>query len=155
MAGEAGRRSVRRRGISPVFIGILVFLVLVAAVVISFLYQRYSLGKTYANLDDVYPVSSDEAVVFVDYEQIEAHAIVKNGTAYLDLDTIHQYLDERYYIGSSGELRYVLPGEIVLIAEGATHFSMQGQSVSLDHETFFPRRIRPGFRWILCRSSPS
>lgn len=139
MAGETGRRSMRRREVSPVFIGVLVFLVLAAVAVIAFLYQRFSMGKTYADLDEVYPVPVDEALVFVDYEPVEGHGIAKNGTVYLDLDTVHQFLDDRYYIGSSGELRYVLPGEIVLIAEGSTHFAMQGNTVALDHEAFFTK----------------
>ena len=128
------RKKKKKSGnLMPVLVTAGVILILVIALVISFVWKKYSLGTERAVLSNVYTVSGDQVNVFVDMEELPSHGVVRDGVFYLDLDTVRENLDSRYYLDSDNTIRYCLPQEIVKVPAGSASFGMQGQTVNLGH----------------------
>lgn len=92
-----------------------VLLVIVALVILgggSFvgmkLYDKYSEGTTMADRREYYGlVTSEAGAVMLDGEILDANCRILNNTCYLDLDTVQQYLHNRFYYSElSREIRY-------------------------------------------------
>ena len=72
------------------------------------LYNKYSEGTTRADLRKYYELSSsDVGAVMLDGAILDAECRVLNGICYLDLNTVQQYLHNRFYYSElSREIRY-------------------------------------------------
>ena len=72
------------------------------------LYNKYSEGTTWADLNDYFELESAElGAIMLDGAILDANCRVLNGICYLDLNTVQQYLHNRfYYTELSREIRY-------------------------------------------------
>lgn len=93
----------------PILILIVLILLLMAGVGFSILYPKYSYSDERANLQEYFGISNEEQVAIVlGDELIEEKAILRDGVYYLDLNTIHTYFNERFYLDNSVESQALL-----------------------------------------------
>lgn len=100
------------------------------------LYSKYSEGTEWADLTEYFELStSGEGAVMLDSTILDAKCRILNGICYLDLDTVQQYLHNRfYYTELSRELRYTDAVMIVTVPlDGGTWSSVtEGQTSSFE-----------------------
>lgn len=93
----------------PILILIVLLLLLAAGVFFVVIYPKYSYSDERADLQEYFGISSAEQVAIVlGDELIEEKAILRDGVYYLDLDTIHTYFNERFYLDNSVESQALL-----------------------------------------------
>lgn len=93
----------------PMLIAIVLILFLLAGLAFSVFYEKYSYSDERADLQEYYGLTSEEEVAIVlGNELIEEKAICRDGVYYLDLDTIHTYFNERFYLDNSVESKALL-----------------------------------------------
>ena len=80
------------------------------------LYSKYSEGTEWADLGEYYGLESpEEGAVMLNGAILEDKCRVLNGICYLDVNTVQQYLHNRfYYTELSGEIRYTDASTIVI-----------------------------------------
>lgn len=110
-----------KKKIIPALIAIFFILVIVAGAAGVFLYQRFSYSKERADLDAYFNLqSADEAAIIYNDEIAEQKGILQDGHCYLDLDTVHSLINDRFYVDFNEKLLlYALPDEVVRIELGA------------------------------------
>lgn len=109
-----------KKKIIPALVAILLIVLIVAAAAGIFFYQRYSYSKEEADRNAYFGLESEEdvAVVYND-EIVDQKGILQDGHCYLDLDTVHSLLNDRFYVDYHEKLLlYALPDEVVRIELG-------------------------------------
>lgn len=105
------------------------FLIAVALIIIiggvafgSKIIEKYSYSKERADLNAYYQISSEEDVAIVLHNEIiEERARVFDGVYYLDLDTVHTYLNDRFYEDKEENLLlYTVPTDIIRTQIGSS-----------------------------------
>lgn len=105
------------------------FLIAVALIIIiggvafgSKIIEKYSYSKERADLNAYYQNSSEEDVAIVLHNEIiEERARVFDGVYYLDLDTVHTYLNDRFYEDKEENLLlYTVPTDIIRTQIGSS-----------------------------------
>ena len=97
--------------------------------------EKYSYSKERADLNAYYNISdSKDAAIVLQNEIVEERARVLEGTWYLDLDTIHKYLNDRFYMDRNEDLLlYTLPDDIVKVVIGSSVKETEDGSEDLDY----------------------
>ena len=82
------------------------------------LYNKYSEGTTWADLTKYYALeSSDVGAIMLDGAILDEKCRILNGICYLDLNTVQQYLHNRFYYSElSREIRYTDATTVVVAA---------------------------------------
>lgn len=62
------------------------------------LLERYSYSKEMADLNEYYQVSGEQSAIILQDEMVEEKAIIRNDMCYLELATVHKYLNEIFYV---------------------------------------------------------
>lgn len=111
-----------KRRMIPVLIAIALIFIILAGAAGAFLYERYSYSKEQADLDAYFGLSRDSDVAIVLNDEIaEEKGLLYDGRCYLDLETVHAYINDRFYVDyKEGLLLYALPEEVVSAAVGET-----------------------------------
>ena len=108
--------------IIPALIAILLILLIGAGAAGSYLYQKYSYSKELADLDQYFGLAAaDEAAIVLNHDFAPEKGLMKDGHCYLDLETVHTYLNDRFYVDYHEKLLlYTLPDEVVSLGLGET-----------------------------------
>lgn len=93
-----------KRRILPVLIAIFLILIIGGGAVGKVLYDKYSYSKERADLNEFYEVSGEESAIILQDEMVPEKALIRDGRCYFDLDTVHKYLNEIFYIDMSENL---------------------------------------------------
>ncbi len=102
----------------------LLILIIGGAAVGKVVYDKYSYSKERVNLDEFYQVSGEESAIILQDEMMEEKAIIKDGICYFDLDTVHKYLNEIFYVDlSENLLLYTTAVENIRVNLGGTAYS--------------------------------
>lgn len=106
----------------PVLIAVFLIVVILAGAAGVFLFEKYSYSKETADLDSYFGLTKSEDVAIVLNDEIaKEKGILYQGHCYLDLKTVHSYLNDRFYVDyKEGLLLYALPDEVVSVALGET-----------------------------------
>ena len=106
----------------PALIAILLILLIGAGAAGSYLYQKYSYSKELADLDQYFGLAAaDEAAIVLNHDFAPEKGLMKDGHCYLDLETVHTYLNDRFYVDYHEKLLlYTLPDEVVSLGLGET-----------------------------------
>lgn len=118
----------------PVIIALLLIVIIGGIAFGGKLIDKYSYGKELADLDEYYGVTDaavgdadgNLAIVLQD-EIIEEQAVVKDGTVYFDLDTVHTYFNDIFYV-DEGERK------LLFTTASDTITAMLGERGYLDRE---------------------
>lgn len=93
----------------PILIAIVLILLLCAGFAFSVLYEKYSYSDERADLQEYYGLEKEDSVAIVlGDELIEDKGIYRDGVYYLDLNTIHTYFNNRFYLDNSIETKEML-----------------------------------------------
>ncbi len=90
--------------IIPVIVALVLILIIGGVAVGSVLYDKYSYSKEKADWDEFYQVSGEESAIILQDEMVEEKVIVRDGVCYLDLATVHKYLNEIFYADMNEQL---------------------------------------------------
>lgn len=131
------RRRRRRLNPKAVLVLAVIFLVLAAGVILGgkMLYDKYSPSKEMADLGEYFQLAGEQDMaVIMNDEILEDKARLIDGRVYLHVETVYQYLDERYYWDSKENLYlYALPTELVSVSVGSSEYTVGRASQSADH----------------------
>lgn len=131
------RKRRRKKQIPPVLIVLPMIVVAAIAVAISLYNERYQPTKERMELSEVFDVQSGEVALFLDQEEMVELGVSRDGAVYVDQETAKTYFNDRFYYNSDGDLRYMMPTEIVKIMPGDTFVTVGGASTELGHKAFF------------------
>lgn len=106
----------------PALIAILLILLIGGGAAGAYLYQKYSYSKERADLRAYFSLDSEEDVaILLNHDFLQEKGQLRDGRCYLDLETVHLYLNDRFYVdGNEKLLLYALPDEVVRIGLGET-----------------------------------
>ncbi len=106
----------------PALIAILLILLIGGGAAGAYLYQKYSYSKERADLQAYFSLDSEEDVaILLNHDFLQEKGQLRDGHCYLDLETVHLYLNDRFYVdGNEKLLLYALPDEVVRIGLGET-----------------------------------
>lgn len=111
-----------KKKIIPIVIAIVLIIIIGGVTVGSRILEKYSYSKERADLNAYYGITgSQEAAIVLQDEIVEEKARISDGICYLDMATIHKYLNDRFYVdGGEGLLLYTLPEDIVRNSIGSS-----------------------------------
>ncbi len=116
-----------KRKIIPVLVAVFLILVIGAVTVGSMLYEKYSYSTERADLDEYFGVTGGQLAIVLQDDMMEEKAILRDGLCYFDLDTVHRYLNEGFYVDhAEGLLLYTTAVEIVSVPMGGSVVSSKG-----------------------------
>lgn len=87
--------------IVPVIVALILIVVIGAVAFGGKILDKYSYSKELADLDEYYKVSGEQLAMILQDEMVEEQAILQNGTVYFDIDTVHKYFNEGFYVDSN------------------------------------------------------
>ncbi|MCM1186211.1 MAG: glycosyl hydrolase family 18 protein [Lachnoclostridium sp.] len=115
---------MNKKKIIPVVIAMLLILIIGGAAVGKMVYDKYSYSKERVDMDAFYQVSGEESAIILQDETVEEKAVIKDGICYFDLDTVHKYLNEIFYVDlSENLLLYTTAVENIRANLGGTAYS--------------------------------
>ena len=106
----------------PVIIAVVLIFVIVAITFGMKIVDRYSYSKERMDLNGYFGLTADdEAALVLNNEIREEKGVVKDGRCYLPLETVHTYLNDRFYADyNENWLLYTMPDEIIYVQAGET-----------------------------------
>lgn len=113
-----------------------VFIVVVILIAgISLLVKKYSPSKERVNLNSYYNVQNEEDMaIVVDNQRLEDVAKYWEGHVYLEYQTVHDYLNERFYWDANENiLRYVTPTDVISVNAGEQSYMVTKSSENTDY----------------------
>ena len=116
----------------PALIAIVLIIIIAGGAVSKYLYDKYSYSTERADQNAYFGVSgADEAVIILNDEILEVKGLMKDGHCYLDLETVHALLNDRFYVDYNERLLlYTLPEETVRLNIGEA--AAEGYAASLE-----------------------
>ena len=104
----------------PVIFTIVLIILLGTAVIGKKMYSRYSYSKEHADLNSYFGVKDESDVpVILQNDPISQHAKLIDGDYYMDIDSVHTYLNNRFYEGKEdGTFIYTTPTAIITAKTG-------------------------------------
>lgn len=94
----------------PVLVALILIVIIGAATAGTIVFDKYSYSKEVADLQEYFGVQGDELAIILQDERIEEKAYLVNNTCYFDLDTVHKYFNDTFYVDKKeGLLLYALP----------------------------------------------
>ncbi len=138
--GDRKKRSrKRRKRRNPqqqmVLIIVLLILAVSSAIVGKFLYDKYSPSKELADTEEYFNLQNDQEIaVLINDQMIEDKGRLIDGRVYLNVETVYQYLNSRFYWDASENLYlYALPTELVSAQVGSSDYSVAKAKQSEDY----------------------
>lgn len=105
----------RRRQRQSVILVAAVVIIIIFVIIIGKIINRYTPTKEVMDLYEYYGLTNDtSAAIVLNDEVIEPQAVIKDGMAYLDYDTVKNLLNERFYWdGYENILLYTTPEDVI------------------------------------------
>ena len=108
----------------PVIVALLLIVIIGGAYFGEKLWDKYSYGKESADLDEYYDVTGDHLAIILQDEMVEEQAVVSDGAVYFDLDTVHKYFNEGFYVDvNEQKLLYTTAADTTTVIFGAQNYS--------------------------------
>ena len=103
----------------PVIIAIVLIVIIGAFTAGTIVFDKYSYSKERADMQEYFKVSGDKLAIFLQDERVEETAVLKDGICYFDVNTVHKYMNDAFYVDKNeGLLLYALPTEVVRVVLG-------------------------------------
>lgn len=124
-----------KKKILPVIAALAFILVVILFMILGKVIDRYTPTDEHQDLAVHYGVTSDEEVAIIyNNELIEAKAKLLNGVVYLRLDTVKDYINDRFYWDANENLlRYTTATDLVSVPAESTNYTITKDSHSSDH----------------------
>lgn len=112
-------------------VGSTIIILILMAIVITALIKKYTPSKERMDLSEYYEVPEGEAMVILDDSVYEKNAKLIDGTIYVDLDTITDKFNHRFYWDSiENFLIYTTPTEVIKAELGSKEYYVNKPKVS-------------------------
>ncbi len=82
----------------PVIVAILLIIIIGGVAFGKVLFDKYSYSNETVDMQEFYQVSGEQSAIILQDEMVEEKIIIRGGVCYLDLDTVHKYLNEIFYV---------------------------------------------------------
>lgn len=115
----------------------IILIVLVVAVALGKpLMDKYSYSDERADLDEYFQVKGEMSAIILQDEMVVEQALVRDGVCYFDLDTVHKYMNEIFYVDMVENLLLYTDAvetvSAVLDGNGGSYVTARGEQ-SLNH----------------------
>lgn len=90
--------------IIPVIVALVLILIIGGVGIGGMLLEKYSYSKETLELEEYYGVTGDRLAIVLQDEIIPEQAVRRDGVCYLDLDTIHTYFNDGFYVDLQEQL---------------------------------------------------
>ncbi len=105
-----------KKKIIPVLIAIVLICIVGASLILPKIWEKYSYSKERADLTEYFGVSGEEAVILLQDERLEERALVRNGVVYFTMDTVKNYMEDRFYFNADEMvLKYTQPEQVFTV----------------------------------------
>ncbi|ABX44096.1 glycosyl hydrolase family 18 protein [Lachnoclostridium phytofermentans] len=116
------------------FIGTIAVVVVVLAIVVSYIVEKNTPSKEVKALSEFYQVPEGEAMVIMDDIVYERNAKLLDGVLYMDLETIKVKFNQRFYWDAiENVLIYTTPTEIIKAEVGTKDYLVNKNKVSSNY----------------------
>lgn len=135
MASQRRRRSKKEKQRTILtLITAAVVVVLVLIVGLSVYAKKYSPTKEKTDFESYYGIKEeDELFVVFDNEQMEYNAVLQDNEVYVNYETVHDYLNKRFYWDSEQQqLRYVTPEGLISASPGTAEYTLGKETQTAD-----------------------
>lgn len=124
-----------KKKILPVIAALVFILVVILFMILGKVIDKYSPTDERQDLGIHYGITSEEEVAIIyNNELIEAKGKVLNGVVYLRVDTVKNYINDRFYWDANENiLRYTTAEDLVSVPAESTNYTITKDSHSLDH----------------------
>lgn len=120
--------------IVPVLIAIILIVVIGVVGFGGKIMDKYSYSKELADMDEYYGVSGNRLAIILQDAKLEQQAILENDTVYFDIDTVHQYFNEGFYVDEGEQkLLYTTAVDTVTALFGNAGYSDKTGEHALDY----------------------
>lgn len=120
--------------IIPVLIAIILIVVIGVVGFGGKIMDKYSYSKELADMDEYYGVSGNRLAIILQDAKVEQQAILENDTVYFDIDTVHQYFNEGFYVDEGEQkLLYTTAVDTVTALFGNAGYSDKTGEHALDY----------------------
>ncbi len=90
--------------IIPVIVALVLILIIGGVGIGGMLLEKYSYSKETADLTEYYGVTGDRLAIVLQDEIVPEQAVRRGGICYFDLDTVHTYFNEGFYVDTTEQL---------------------------------------------------
>lgn len=124
-----------KKKILPVIAALAFILVVILFMILGKVIDKYTPTDERQDLAVHYGIASEEEVAIIyNNELIEAKAKLLNGVVYLRLDTVKDYINNRFYWDTNENLlRYTTATDLVSVPAESTNYTITKDSHSSDH----------------------
>lgn len=96
--------------------------------------DKYSYSKETKDMNEYYQVSGEQSAIILQDEMVGEKAILRDGVCYLDLETVHKYLNEIFYVDiAENLLLYTTATDIVRVNLGEGVYSTGAGNTELGY----------------------
>lgn len=101
-------------------------ILLIAAVAGMILWKKYSPSREKADLKKYYGIEDEgQLAIIVNNEIVEAHGMISDGKAYVQYETVRDYINGRFYWDpNENVLLYTLPKDMVSVEVGSKDYTV-------------------------------
>lgn len=133
--GPRKRRRKRNPKVIPVLIAFLLIIAIVGFIAGKFLYEKYSPSKEPADTAAYFQLEDkQDMAIIMNEELLTQKARFIDGKIYLHVETVYEYLSERFYWDAAENLYlYALPKELVSVEVGKSEYSIGKSKQSEDY----------------------
>lgn len=127
-----------KKKVIPVMVALVLIVIIGAVALVGVWMDKYSYSKEQADMNEYYQVSGEQYAIVLQDEMVEEKAIVREGVCYLDLATVHKYLNEIFYADlSENLLLYTTATDIIRVHFGESSFTAEAGSTDLGYPIAF------------------
>ncbi len=124
-----------KKKIVPVLTAGALILVIILILILSQIIEKYTPSKEHEKLTEYYNISSDDDVALIlNHEVLEDKGKWIDDTIYLDIDTVQNYLNSRFYWDSNeNKLLYVTANDLVSADAGSADYYVTKTKNTFSH----------------------
>ncbi len=124
-----------KKKIVPVLTAGALILVIILILILSQIIEKYTPSKEHEELTEYYNISSDDDVALIlNHEVLEDKGKWMDDTIYLDIDTVQNYLNSRFYWDSNeNKLLYVTANDLVSADAGSADYYVTKTKNTFSH----------------------
>lgn len=124
-----------KKKIVPVLTAGALILVIILILILSQIIEKYTPSKEHEELTEYYNISSDDDVALIlNHEVLEDKGKWIDDTIYLDIDTVQNYLNSRFYWDSNeNKLLYVTANDLVSADAGSADYYVTKTKNTFSH----------------------
>ena len=127
--------------IIPVLIAIVLIIIIGGVAFGSQIVEKYSYSQEKADLYEYFHIVKEEEVpIILQDALIEQKAVMSDGVCYFDLDTVHTYFNERFYIDRQEQLLlYTTPTDVIRTELESSEYRVNGETADAGYRISFAR----------------